>query len=327
MRRRPAISGPAAGAILLLLLGRAIPAGGQQAELRGRVLLGPDSVPLGGAEVSLHAVGEDTTGVLLRDTAAADGTFSFRVPPADTGTLFLVTVRHDGAVYFGPPFHRTSRAPEPYRVLAYPTRPVTGATRLPLRRHLVVESVGDALQVVDVAQVANDSAWTWTSSTADEPVWSVALPAGARGVTAAPGGVARGRVTVAGGRAEVRAAVPPGGGRLVLRYRLPAGREITLPVDRPVTSLDLMVPAGADVSAVGLDAREPVTVRGREYRRYAAGGLAPGAAVSFTVAPGGSAATGTGRPLLPWVLLGLGAALLAAAAWIHHRLRPGGGRG
>lgn len=297
----------------------------QEPALRGRVLVGPDSLPLAGAEVSLHAVGRDTGAVVRRDSADQEGRFTFRVPPADSGTLFLVTVRHDGVLYHGPPFHRASRAPEPYRVMAYPTRAVEGPTTLPVRRrHLILQASGNRLRVVDMARVANDSAWTWTSSTSG-PVWSLSYPPGASDVTAAPGGAAGRTVRIVDGRAEVHGAVPPGGARLVLRYGLPAGEPITLSVDRPVASLDLLVEEGVEVSAEDLEPREPVTLEGSRYRRYSARDLPAGASVRFTASPAGAGADAGERSLLPWILVALGAALLAAAAWVRRRLRPSSG--
>lgn len=297
----------------------------QEPTLRGRVLLGPDSLPLAGAEVFLHAVGQDTGAVVRRDSADEDGRFAFRVPPADSGTLYLVTVRHDGVLYHGPPFHRVSRAPDPYRVMAYPTRAVEGPTTLPVRRrHLILRGSGNRLQVVDMARVANDSAWTWTSA-ASEPVWTLSYPPSASDVTTPPGGSAGRTVRIVEGRAEVHGAVPPGGARLVLRYGLPAGEPVTLPVDRPVAALDLLVEEGVEVSAEDLEPREPVTLEGSRYRRYSARDLPAGASVRFTASRVGAGAGGGEESLLPWILVALGSVLLAAAAWVRRRLRPSSG--
>lgn len=287
------------------------------------MLLGPDSLPLADMEVSLHAVGQGGGGVVGRDTTGQDGRFAFRIPAADSGTVFLATVRHDGVLYHGPPFHQASRAPDPYRVVAYPTRRVEDPRALPVRRrHLILQASGGRLQVVDMAQVANDSAWTWTAP-ASEPVWTVSYPAEASGVTASRGGEEGRAVRIADGRAEVRGAVPPGGARLVLRYDLPVGQEVTLPVERPVASLDLLVEEGLDVSAEDLEPGEATSTGGSRYRRFGARDLRPGASVRFTV----SAVGGGGDGILPWILVALGVLLLAAAAWIRRRLRPPGGSG
>lgn len=300
----------------------AVPAQGP--ELRGRALLGTDSIPLSGAEVSLHRVGRDTAGVVDVTTAGPDGRFLLRIPPPDSGDLFLATVRYEGVLYFGPPFHEPARAPSPYVVMAYPARPLEDPSALTLsQRHLVVSPAGDRHQVLDVAAAANDSAWTWTAAEGSGAVWRLALPDAATEVSVDRRGVSRSEVRIGDGRAEVAAAVPPGGQRLVLRYELPPGEEVSLFLLRSVGALELLVADPGMASVAGLEPVGTLPFQGREYRRYGARDLPAGATVAFSVETGGSRADGLSS-VLPWSLLALGAALLAAAAWVRRRLRGGG---
>lgn len=291
----------------------------QDAPLDGRVVLGPDSVPVPGAGVSLHRIARDTAGVVADDTAGPDGRFSFRLPTADSGDLFLVTARHQGVLYFGPPFHDPGQASDPYTVMVYPSRPLADAATLPLeRRHLVLTPASGGFGVLDVVSAANDSAWTWTSTREDGEVWSAAFPPSATGVSVERGGVSPTEVRLAGGRARVRSAVPPGGQRLVLRYQIPAGQQVVLPVRRPVGVFELLVEPPGKAEVTGLEDAGRVQFQGQEYRRYRAREVGPGTVVRFSISAGGDA---RGPPVLPWVLAGLGFLLLCAAAWVQRRLR------
>lgn len=314
--------GPGLAALLSMLAtlpSAAIPsaAPAQEAPFDGRVVLGPDSMPLPGAGVSLHRIARDTAGVVADDTAGTDGRFSFRLPAADSGDLFLVTARHEGVLYFGPPFHDPTQAPDPYTVVVYPSRALEDEATLELeRRHLVLTPVTGGFRVLDVASAANDSAWTWTSPREGGEVWSAAFPPSATGVAVERGGVSPSEVRLAGGRARVRSAVPPGGQRLVLRYQIPTGQQVVLPVRRPVGVLELLVQPPWEARVTGLEDAGRVQFQGREYRRYRAREVSPGTVVRFTVSPGGGASA-----VLPWVLAGLGVLLLGAAAWVQRRLR------
>ena len=297
----------------------------QEAPLDGRVVLGPDSVPVPGAGVSLHRIARDTAGVVADDTAGPDGRLSVRLPAADTGDLFLVTARHQGVLYFGPPFHDPAQASDPYTVVVYPSRPLADDSTLPLeRRHLVLTPVSGGFRALDVASAANDSAWTWTSSREDGEVWSAAFPPSATGVSVERGGVSSAEVRLAGGRARVLSAVPPGGQRLVLRYQIPSGQQVVLPVRRPVGVFELLVQPPGRAEVTGLEDAGRVQFQGQEYRRYRARQVGPGTVVRFSLSTGGE---GGASPVLPWVLAGLGLLLLGVAAWAHRRLRRPAGAG
>lgn len=296
----------------------------QGQELRGRALLGTDSISLSGVEVSLHRVGRDTSGVVGVTTAGPDGQFLLRIPPPDSGDLFLATVRYEGVLYFGPPFHALDRAPSPYVVMAYPARPLADPSALTLsQRHLVVSPAADRLQVLDVAAAANDSAWTWTAPEGSGAVWRLAFPDAATAVSVDRRGVSRSEVRIGDGQAEVDAAVPPGGQRLVLQYELPPGEEVSLSVLRSVGALELLLAEPGRASVAGLEPMGTLPFQGREYRRYGARDLPAGATVAFSIETGGGPGDGMSS-VLPWILLALGVALLAAAAWSRRRLRGGG---
>lgn len=304
----------------------------------------------------LHRVTPDTGYAVDSARTAADGGFHFRLPPGDTaGSVFLATTRYAGVLYSGPAIHGRD-VPAGYRVVVYPVRTVARPDSVALeRRVLVLRTDSAGLRVVDLIEMAGDSAWTLaaaddrgavapgdrrpsasgggsapddtTGSTGPaasgaDGAWSVGLPAGARDVRVVPGAGAAEEVRIEDGTARVRAVIPPGGQRLVLDYRLPAEAPAELTLRRPVRRLEVWVEGdGTAVTVEGLSATDSVRLEGRAFRREGADDLAAGRTVRIVPGGGGSGSSTT----LGWLAIGLGALLALAALFTWRARRPGSG--
>lgn len=297
--------------------GSAIPGAAQQPDpLRGRVLLGTDSIPVPGAEVALHRIAGESGGVLDRDTTGADGGFRLRGgAAADSGGLYLAATRYREVLYFGGAYRGGEEPPSPYRILVFETTPLGSPDSLPVStRHLILRPAEDGRwSVTDLVEVRNEGDRTLVAPSGRREVWSVPLPDGAGDAAVAEAGVSANEVTVSGGRVRVASTVPPGAQRVAMEYTLPEGEAVTLQTEHPVRRLELLVRGeGTEVASGVLAAAGPVRFRGEVFGRYSAADLAPGARVTFTAGAGG-------RGPLPWLFVALGAALLAAAALVRSR--------
>ncbi|MFW6010700.1 MAG: hypothetical protein ACOC9H_02160, partial [Gemmatimonadota bacterium] len=117
--------------------------GGQQdvLVLEGRVVRGADSVALADRTVVLHRVGPDSGFAVDSVASAVDGGFSFSLPVVgDSGTVHVVSARHEGTLYFGPVIHGSS-PPSPYVVTVYDTAVVEGDESLTVPRRTLALTV------------------------------------------------------------------------------------------------------------------------------------------------------------------------------------------
>lgn len=326
MTRRSAV--PSASVLVLIAVAAAafrpapeVAAAQQSPTLDGRVVLGSDSTAVAGAAVALHRIAGSSGGVVGRDTTAADGRFRLAAPaPPDSGELYLAATRYRGVLYFGPAYRGQEPPPSAYRIRVFETAPIPSPDSLPVStRHLILRPAADGRwSVTDLLEVRNDSDRTWTAPSGRRAVWSAELPDGAADASVAEAGLSRGEVSVDGGRIRVASTVSPGAQRVAVEYTLPGGEAVTLRARRPVERLEVLVRGeGTPVASGGLTPAGPVRFRGEVFERFSAADLAPGSELSFTVGGGGVA-------LLPWIFVGLGVALLAAAA-VAWRRQSGGG--
>lgn len=324
---------PPAAALLLaggLVATAGLPsgAGGQSPdgdELRGRVVLGPDSAAVAGQTVVLHRVTPDTGMAVDSATSAADGRFSFRLR-AGSRDVFVASARHAGILYFGPAVDGGSPS-DGYRLVVYDVREAGPSDTLRLASRALVLTPGrSGVEVTDVVQAAGIADRTLVGrvpvagASDREPWWSLRLPTGARDVRVLAGGVGEGQVELLDGEARLSAPVPPTGARVVLGYRVPSGQQARLRVSRPVGHLEVVVRQDvAGVTVDGLSGGEEIASGERRYRRYSAREVEPGRAVRIAVADG------LGVPREAWIAAGLGTLLLAAAAvaWRVARRPPG----
>jgi hypothetical protein len=147
-------------------------------------------------------------------------------------------------------------------------------------RHLVISAPRSdgARDVVEVYEIANDSSRTLISPDDQRPTWTGRLPAGATDFRVGEGDVAEEAVHIAGDTLAIVAPIAPGLKQFSLAYRLPPGAfPLTVAMDAEVATLEVLLEdPGSRLEGAGLTPSDPVTVEGREFRRFQASNVAQG---------------------------------------------------
>jgi hypothetical protein len=301
----------ALGPLLGLLLACWPAPGIAQAVAAGRVVrpVAADSVPVPGARVVLHRVGQLEQGPVDSTVAGPGGAFRFRFR-ADSGAVYLLSARYREIEYFSTPVHINAARPDTaIRLVVYDTSsraPVTLAAR-----HLVVPRPGEdgSREILDLVILSNTGSRTRVAPDSLGTSWAGLLPAASEGLDVGESDMSPEAVVRRGDSLLVSGPIAPGEKQLVLQYRLPAGaRELRLPVD-PGARINLLVEEPGATVRGPLAVADSQQIQGRSFRRWSG---VPAARGSITVRlpgpPGGSQ-----RWLAP--LVGAVALGLAAATW------------
>jgi hypothetical protein len=284
----------------------------------GRVLRGTSSgeVPMAGQRVVLHRIGADSAGPIDSAVTSRSGGFRFTYRWAGERATYIVSTRHAGVAYFTPPLRARDVSGPEADVMVFDT--TSRAVPLVVRgRHFVIsraEAEGGARRIVDVFEVANDSALTRVAGASPRGSWSVRLPDGVRNVTAGPGDLTAEALRFQEGEAIVVAPFAPGVKQVVLAYELPpSARNMTLPIDQLTGTLELLVEAsGVTAAGGGLQRQETVSMEGRSFERFLGRDVPAGTMLRLTL-PSAGASWGRARGLVPIALAAL--ALTLGMLW------------
>lgn len=309
-----AAAGRPLAALLLMLPLSAAPALAQGAAsqvLEGRVTL--EGAPVAGAELALHRVTPDSSGVHATSTSGADGAFSFRVPRPDSAgfTVYFVTADHLGIRYFGSPIH-PGDAPGDYVVQVRDTTSTAGASLRVSRRDLVLLPHADGgWEVNEVVRLRNAGARTIVSR-GGLPTWEMSIPGGVGEFEAGAGDLPADQIQRMGDRLLLIAPVLPGEREIFLRYRIPAGGPAALTAGTEMDSLNVFVQQPSPrVTVSEMRPVEIVNVEGERFLQLSAADLAADAPLRMewesTAPPVDPVLAGVGAAVLV-VLLGAGAA-------------------
>jgi hypothetical protein len=296
-----------------------------QGSVTGRVVRAGQPVP--GAQVELHRVTRDTSGMLASGVSGADGRFTFRLPPADTGGFNVVfaTAMVDGVRYFGPALHPGDPGVG-YEVVAYDTTSAAAAidsVRVARRDVIVVAGQLGGWEVAEIVRVENPLGRT-VVGVGGKPVFGMPIPPGATDFQTDDPALSESEserprdLVLMGGRVLATVPLTPGGRDFFFRYRLPPKTgTLNLPLSGRTDTLALYVRQPAPgVRVQGLPAGEPFEAEGEKFLRYTGTRLSPGARIS--VRSGGHG----GAPVDPRLAAGIATALvLAAGAWFALRRR------
>jgi hypothetical protein len=304
--------------VLTGLLSASIPAAAQ--DLTGRVIL-RDSIPVAGAPVQLHRVTADSGSVIDSTTTDRSGQFRFSVSGReDEGTVFLMSARHDGVVYWSPPVHGGDLADEPVSldVLVYDSlvvrKPVADLTVS--LRHVVVTPGSSGLQVDEIVDVEGRRGRTLVSEPESIPLWNAPLARDALGLTPGAAGVVPGDLVLSNGQAGFRGVLPPSGTRVAVSYVLPS-HDYVLDIGHPTRRLDILVRVvpGVEVEARGVSEAPVGEGMDASVRRFTASDLAVGTTVILTAA---MSERGRGAAFV-WLVVSL---VLGASAFVSARASP-----
>jgi hypothetical protein len=189
--------------------------------------------------------------------------------------IYFVSASYDGIAYFTPPLAEGKVRGDDGEVTVFDTTSHT--VPISLRGHHVVVSAVDAnglRSVVEVYDISNDSSVTRIAPT-DTPkdaTWQTHVPAGVTNFQVSQGDIPPSAVSYANGVVNVYAPIAPGIKQLSFSYSLPAKSfPLSLPLEKETGIYEMMIEEKAG-SVTGPHVREvdPVTVEGRNFRRFLA---------------------------------------------------------
>jgi len=278
-------------------------------------------LPVRGAWVTLHRIGQDSAGPVDSVRTGAHGEYEIRYrAAADDSAAWTVSTTFAGIAHFSSTFGEPDVAGDPAEIVVFDTTSAGGELHV-RGRHLVVHAAraGEPRRVMEVFELENDGPKTLLARDGVVPVWRTSLPTQARGVTVDEGAFPAGTVRIERGELSLVAPITPGLRQLAIRYELPAS---AFPLERRLAEstefLEVLVEDPlARVTAPGLDEVERATSEGHELRRFLARQLAANAVVRVEVPTVARARRG---PVIA-VLVG-GTVLVLAAAFVLALRRP-----
>jgi hypothetical protein len=246
--------------------------------------------PVSGVWVVLHRVGPDRAGPLDSIKSDPRGRYAFKyIRSGSEDAIYFVSASYDGIAYFTPPLAEGKVAGDDGEVTVFDTTSHSVPTTL--RGHHVVVSAVDAnglRSVVEVYDLSNDSSVTRIAPT-DTPkdaTWQTHVPVGLTNFQVSQGDIPASAVSYAKGVVSVYAPIAPGIKQLSFSYALPAKSfPLSLPLEKETGIYEMMIEEKAG-SVTGPHVREvdPVTVEGRNFRRFLASDM-PGNSVAVIDLP------------------------------------------
>lgn len=251
--------------------------------VQGRVRVptrsGGDSTGMGPARniwVTLHRVGKDTAGPIDSVRSDAAGAYRFSYKPFGAGdAVYFASTTYGGIAYFTAPLREANAAGDVAEITVFDTTSRTFPMSVK-GRHLIVSKLDSAEMrtVVEVFELSNDSLVTLVTAEQQNapPTWSVAIPAAAIDVRANEGEISPDAFAAQNGRVNVFAPIAPGVKQIAFSYKLPASSfPLRVRTDLPVVVFEVLVEeAQGNVKGQGFATVDPVTLEGRNFRRFLA---------------------------------------------------------
>jgi hypothetical protein len=285
---------------------------------------GRDSVPLRGNWAVLHRVTRSSAGPIDSVRTNAAGLYSMHLPrsrtAADSAAVYIVSTSYDSLAYFSLPLNVLGRpAVRVEDLVVYPT--TRGSPPIVLARRLVTiarPAPDGTRDVLEVLELENAGLTTRITDDALVPTWAGAIPSIAANFQGGEGDISPQAIKRVGDSVFVLGPIPPGlGKQLTYGYVLPEGvTRLALPIDQPITDLNLLVEdTAAAVAAPRIESIGVKAVEGRRFAGYRVAQLLPGDRVTITL-PGGAF-----RPqaVLPYVIGLLAVAMAGALIWALRR--------
>jgi hypothetical protein len=259
------------------------PPAGAPRSVQGRVRVpvrnGGDSSGMGPARdvwVTLHRVGKDTAGPIDSVRSDAAGTYRFRYMPFGAGdAVYFASTTYGGIAYFTAPLRDANATGDIAEITVFDTTSRTFPMSVK-GRHLIVSKADSAEMrtVVEVFELSNDSLVTLVTAEQQNapPTWTVAIPAAAVDVRANEGEISPDAFAAQNGRVSVFAPIAPGVKQIAFSYKLPSSSfPLRVRTERPIVVFEVLVEeAQGDVKGQGFAAVDPVTLEGRNFRRFLA---------------------------------------------------------
>ena len=215
-------------------------------------------VPVPGVMVTIHRVGNDSSGPVdsVRTDNAGQFTLRYRRFGADDAIYFAATVFR-GIAYFSAPLKSLHASGEEGEISVFDT--TTSPIELHVRGHHFVVSAPrpDGMRsIVEVWELSNDTTATLVARDSAAPVWTTALPSHATDFSGGEGDVSAASLVSRAGRVLLLAPFGPGVKQLSYSYSLPPRAfPLSLRTDKGTVVLEVLVEEpGAQVSGADLRA-------------------------------------------------------------------------
>jgi hypothetical protein len=252
--------------------------------VRRPVSVNADSSGMGpavGTWVTLHRVGKDTAGPIDSIRTDAQGRYRFRWTPFGTADgVYFASTTWGGIAYFTPPLKNVEARGDDAEITVFDTTSVR--FQLTVKgRHLIVGK-SDTTQfrtVIEVFELSNDSLRTLvaTDTTSPMPTWSMSIPASALDVRANEGEISPDAFVAGPGR--VYAPIAPGIKQVAFSYKVPnSSFPLSMRAEGGAVVFEVLLeePQGF-VTGKGFANVDPVTLEGRNFRRFLSQDVQPNA--------------------------------------------------
>jgi hypothetical protein len=251
--------------------------------MRGRVVhvRGADSTAVAGEWAVLHRVGLASGEPIDSVPTDRRGRYRVSAPERDTLATYLVSVRYLGIAYFTEALSGVMELPDSFRTLAVYDTSSTAPVEL-LERHVIIRPPASdgTRRMVELVVLVNHGHQTRIAADTARPVWQLELPAGATGLEFGAGDVSEMALSFEDGRLQLAAPLPPGERQLLVGYLIPSSvRDLTIPVDQPVTRFHVLLEDSAAVAEGAVSPRGWEDLEGIAFRRYTGDSLPAGASV------------------------------------------------
>lgn len=297
-------------------------------DVSGRVLRGGrDTIPLPSTAVVLHQVTRTGGGPIDSTRTDARGRYRFDLRAPDSTSIYVVSAWYDSLAYFSMPLEVTGRpVAHVDDIIAYPTTVNTPPIRLERRLATVARAAPEGTrEVLEILELENDGQTTRITKDTLAPTWAGRVPQGVGQLRGGQGDISPDAVRFRHDSVIVLGPVPPGPIKQIsYAYTLPAGiRTFALPIDQETENVNLLVEdttavvTAPQVKSLGIQELEQ-----RRYAAYSAGPLKRGDRVEILLPAGKFRAL----TLLPYVIIGLVAGMVAALVWALGRKPVTGAR-
>ena len=236
--------------------------------------------------VTLHRVGPDSSGPVDSVRTDANGKYSIRYKPVGGESVYFASSSYAGVAYFTAPLPPRDAAGDPGEITVFDTT----SAHVPLHtqgRHVVVSASGvdGRRTLVEVYQLSNDTTVTAVSGARGRATWSTSVPPNATNFQVGQSDVGANSVQFRDGRVLLYSAFSPGARQLAFSYSIPASEfPLTIPVADPVGVFEVLVEdPGATATGGGLGEQRPVSLEGRNFRRFLGQDVQTGANVVINV--------------------------------------------
>lgn len=272
-------------------------------------------LPVAGVMVTLHRVGQDSSGPVDSVRAGADGRYVIRYARPDTDqAVYFAAAVYRGIAYFSSPIRGARATGDDAAITVFDTTTHPIAFHVQGHHLVIAAPRPDGIRdVVEVWELSNDTSVTAIAKDSLSSVWTAPLPHGIQKFAGGQSDVSADALVARGNRVALIAPFGPGVKQISYTYSLPPSEfPLDVPIETPTSVMEVLVEeAGATVSGATLRATPAATTQGRTFKRFLGQDVPRGQQARITVPVTTAATRGKVLATLATVI----AALMAFALW------------